>query len=138
MCIRDRRGNVRELENAMHRAILLSRGNQIEVEDLASTLGTNAQNAQSPSPISSLGQDAIMQASIAANAANRNLVGRTIENVEQEMILETLKHCLGNRTHAAVILGISIRTLRNKLKQYSDAGLDIPAPQISDGKYAIS
>lgn len=132
------RGNVRELENAMHRAILLSRGNQIEAEDLASTLGTNAQITQAPSPISSLGQDAIMQASIAANAANRTLVGRTIENVEQEMILETLKHCLGNRTHAAVILGISIRTLRNKLKQYSDAGLDIPAPQISDGKYAIS
>jgi DNA-binding protein Fis len=42
------------------------------------------------------------------------------------MIVNTLDHCLGNRTHAANILGISIRTLRNKLSQYRDEGLDIP------------
>ena len=46
-------------------------------------------------------------------------VGRTVADVEQDLILETLTHCLGNRTHAAHILGISIRTLRNKLKLYS-------------------
>jgi two-component system response regulator FlrC len=43
------------------------------------------------------------------------------------MILNTLDHCLGNRTHAAKILGISIRTLRNKLNQYRDDGLNVPA-----------
>ncbi|MGH6882677.1 MAG: helix-turn-helix domain-containing protein, partial [Hypericibacter sp.] len=43
--------------------------------------------------------------------------------VERDLILETLNHCLGNRTHAANILGISIRTLRNKLKQYSEEGI---------------
>ncbi len=52
-------------------------------------------------------------------AAARALVGRTVADVEQDLILETLTHCLGNRTHAAHILGISIRTLRNKLKLYS-------------------
>ncbi len=40
-------------------------------------------------------------------------------------ILETLKHCLGNRTHAANILGISIRTLRNKLNEYAGDGIAI-------------
>ena len=45
-----------------------------------------------------------------------------------DLILETLKHCLGNRTHAANILGISIRTLRNKLNEYSADGAPIPPP----------
>lgn len=120
------RGNVRELENAVHRAVLLSRGNQIEAEDLI--MGANI----GPSNIPAFGQSAVNQATIVAQSAGAGLVGRTIENVEQEMILETLKHCLGNRTHAAVILGISIRTLRNKLKQYSDQGVDIPAPHASE------
>src|SRR6478672_3523029 len=53
------------------------------------------------------------------------LVGRTVADVERELILETLKHCHGNRTHAANILGISIRTLRNKLHEYADGGLPI-------------
>ena len=56
------------------------------------------------------------------------LVGRTVADVERELILETLKHCGGNRTHAANILGISIRTLRNKLNEYSDDGIPIPPP----------
>lgn len=47
------------------------------------------------------------------------LVGRTVADVERELILERLKHRGGNRTHAAGILGISIRTLRNKLNGYS-------------------
>ena len=55
-------------------------------------------------------------------------VGRTVAEVEQELILSTLDHCLGNRTHAANILGISIRTLRNKLRAYTDAGLDVTPP----------
>jgi len=50
--------------------------------------------------------------------------------MEQQLIIDTLEHCLGNRTHAANILGISIRTLRNKLKEYSDAGIAVPAPQM--------
>jgi DNA-binding NtrC family response regulator len=58
----------------------------------------------------------------------RALVGRTVSEVERDLILETLKHCLGNRTHAANLLGISIRTLRNKLNEYTAAGLSVPPP----------
>jgi DNA-binding NtrC family response regulator len=54
------------------------------------------------------------------------LVGRKVEEVERELILETLTHCLGNRTRAAEILGISIRTLRNKLQEYRAAGVPVP------------
>jgi DNA-binding protein Fis len=52
-----------------------------------------------------------------------------VAEVEQQLIIDTLSHCLGNRTHAANILGISIRTLRNKLEEYSEAGVMVPAPQ---------
>jgi two-component system response regulator FlrC len=54
------------------------------------------------------------------------MVGRTLAEVERNLILETLRHCLGNRTHAANILGISIRTLRNKLNEYAADGAPIP------------
>lgn len=108
-------GNVRELENAVHRAVLLARGEEILAEDIR--------------PVSFV---AVHQrddaATRAAQAAARTLVGRTVAEVEQDLILETLTHCLGNRTHAARILGISIRTLRNKLHEYSERGLDIPPP----------
>ena len=56
----------------------------------------------------------------AAPAKRNELVGRTVGEVEKELIIDTLSHCLGNRTQAANVLGISIRTLRNKLKQYND------------------
>ena len=111
-------GNVRELENAMHRAVLLANGEEV---------GAEAIRAPDGAPVGSRRDD--MGAAIeAGQAAARSLVGRTVSDVEQDLILETLTHCLGNRTHAAHILGISIRTLRNKLKQYGDEGVRIPPP----------
>ena len=65
---------------------------------------------------------------MAAETVTRALVGRTVADVERDLIIETLKHCLGNRTHAANILGISIRTLRNKLNEYSGDGTPVPPP----------
>ncbi len=62
------------------------------------------------------------------DALRRILVGHTIADVERHLILDTLAYCLGNRTHAARILGISIRTLRNKLNEYVQAGIDVPEP----------
>jgi two-component system, response regulator FlrC len=74
------------------------------------------------------GTDVAANAVMAAEQIRRNLVGRTVAEVERDLILETLKHCLGNRTHAANILGISIRTLRNKLNEYAADGSPIPPP----------
>ena len=116
-------GNVRELENAMHRAVLLSSGG--EIEEFAIRLPDGAPMPSSPAA------ETARAASMAAEAASRASVGQTVAAVEQQLIIDTLSHCLGNRTHAANILGISIRTLRNKLKEYSDAGVAVPPPQQS-------
>jgi DNA-binding NtrC family response regulator len=52
-----------------------------------------------------------------------------MDDMERDLILDTLSHTLGNRTHAATMLGISIRALRNKLKDYTQAGIEVPRPQ---------
>ncbi|MCC7259414.1 MAG: sigma-54-dependent Fis family transcriptional regulator [Alphaproteobacteria bacterium] len=106
-------GNVRELENAMHRAVLLATGAAIDEHALllSGQSTTPAATAASASAAMPAGSD-----------IHKALVGRTVESVERDLILSTLDHCLGNRTHAANILGISIRTLRNKLKQYGHGG----------------
>jgi two-component system, response regulator FlrC len=121
-------GNVRELENAMHRAVLLSSG--AEIEEFAIRLPDGQPLA--PAPEAAVARTA----SMAAEAASRTLVGQTVAEVEQLLILDTLSHCSGNRTHAATILGISIRTLRNKLKEYGDAGVAVPPPQAGLGANA--
>ncbi len=116
-------GNVRELENAMHRAVLLSPGNEIDADAIRLPDGAPL------NPVAPIGMDYINRAAQAAESAARTFVGSTVAEVEQKLILDTLSHCLGNRTHAANILGISIRTLRNKLNEYSAAGVAVPAPQ---------
>ena len=55
------------------------------------------------------------------------LIGSTVEAIERELVLQTLARCDGNRTHAARVLGFSVRTLRNKIRQYATDGRDIPA-----------
>ncbi len=112
-------GNVRELENTLHRAVLLAIGDEIGIDGILTPDGTRLDQARNTS---------VARASMAAETVTRALVGRTVADVERDLILETLKHCLGNRTHAANILGISIRTLRNKLNEYADEGVPIPAP----------
>ena len=111
-------GNVRELENTLHRAVLLSTGAEIGVDGILTPEGARLDQARG----------AVAHAAMAAEQVTRNLVGRTVAEVERDLILETLKHCLGNRTHAANILGISIRTLRNKLNEYAGDGAPIPPP----------
>jgi len=106
-------GNVRELENTIHRAVLLASGDEIGPDAIMLDSG------EGPAP---------MAGPATTNANGQDFVGRTVADVERELIIDTLHHCLGNRTHAANILGISIRTLRNKLKQYGDQGFTVPQP----------
>ena len=116
-------GNVRELENAMHRAVLLAVGAEIEEDAIRLPDGQPFASADPQGR-------AAQAASRAAETTNRGYVGQTVSAMEQQLIIDTLEHCLGNRTHAATILGISIRTLRNKLKEYTEAGVSVPAPQM--------
>ena len=115
-------GNVRELENAIHRAVLMASGEKIDAGAISLTgfLATggpeeNTSTTESPS----------------------GLVGSTVAEVERNLIIDTLLHCLGNRTHAANILGISIRTLRNKLKQYHEDGFVVPQAGKSERPAAL-
>ncbi len=110
-------GNVRELENTLHRAVLLASGPEIDADAIRSPEG-DALAVAGPAA----------RAVQAAEAATRGFVGRSLAEVERDLILDTLDHCLGNRTHAAKILGISIRTLRNKLNEYTDAGIPVAEP----------
>jgi two-component system response regulator FlrC len=113
-------GNVRELENTIHRAVLLAVGPELGAEAIMAPDGGRLNEQQKP--------PAVAHAALAAEQVTRALVGRTVADVERNLILETLKHCLGNRTHAANILGISIRTLRNKLNEYAGDGAQVPPP----------
>ncbi len=117
------KGNIRELENTMHRAILVSMEDELEA-DAVHIQGSDAPQA-APAPKTEAQADSNV-AVLQNPGAVEGLVGRTIADVERDMIINTLEHCLGNRTHAANILGISIRTLRNKLNQYKDDGIDLP------------
>jgi DNA-binding NtrC family response regulator len=119
-------GNVRELENTMHRAVLMAQGDEIGPDAILTPDGDRLDLAKTP--------PAVAHATMAAEQVTRALVGRTVADVERDLILETLKHCLGNRTHAANILGISIRTLRNKLNEYADGGIPI-TPAGTPGEY---
>ena len=93
-------GNVRELENAVERALLL-RGDDVMGPELL-LLETDMTEVPSES--------------------TARLVGMTVRELEERLICQTLKHVNQNRTHAAEMLGISIRTLRNKLKEYRAEG----------------
>ncbi|NQZ02210.1 MAG: sigma-54-dependent Fis family transcriptional regulator [Bdellovibrionales bacterium] len=92
-------GNVRELQNVMERSLLLSKGQIIEAEDIAITEKRRSKSEKSLKP------------------------GMTVSEVEKLLILKTLDFTEQNRTKAAQLLGISIRTLRNKINEYKQVGV---------------
>lgn len=116
-------GNVRELENTLHRAVLLANGDEIDVDAIRLPDGSRIDQTMAVSS-----GDPASRAAQVAETVSRNLVGMTVADMERDLILNTLDHCLGNRTHAANILGISIRTLRNKLNLYTQQGVSVAAP----------
>lgn len=125
-------GNVRELEHTIERAVVLSKSSEISARDLflhgitiagfrsapddtgCETPPKNDENAVEEKTETKSAGESVSQA-----------VGRTIADVEQELILKTLRDVSGNKTKAAEILGITVRTLRNKLNEYRDAGIDV-------------
>ncbi|MEO5373486.1 MAG: sigma-54 dependent transcriptional regulator [Alphaproteobacteria bacterium] len=123
------RGNVRELENTLHRAVLLASGAEIGPEAILLS-GDDGPMVAAPPPAAA--PSAIGHATAVVHGAMSAMVGRTVADVERDLIIDTLRHTLGNRTHAATILGISIRTLRNKLKLYHDEGHAVPPPGETD------
>jgi transcriptional regulator with PAS, ATPase and Fis domain len=95
------KGNIRELENTIERAVLISEGAVILPEHLLLDMSENE-----PEP----------ETNFSVNA------GYTVREMEKKLIFRTLEDVNDNRTRAAELLGISIRTLRNKLREYREEG----------------
>ena len=98
-------GNIRELENLIHRAIILSPESKIDDKFFDCLNEKNKEKSFNSESI---------------------WVGYKVSEIERALIIDTLRYTDGNRTRAASILGISIRALRNKLKEYMDSGVSIP------------
>jgi len=131
------RGNVRELENVMERALLLCNGEEIQPNHLlmSSQLGKASinedlaaiTNQTSNSTADKSADDTATFTKTQISTENEGLgieVGMSMKEAEKRFIFKTLNETKGNRTHAAKTLGISIRTLRNKLNEYRAEGED--------------
>ena len=91
-------GNVRELRNTLERALIISSGEVLGLKDLPPGLGCQGETTESP----------------------RLHPGMTVEQAERRLIFETLSFTDNNKTRAAELLGISLKTLHNKLKEYEN------------------
>jgi transcriptional regulator with PAS, ATPase and Fis domain len=116
--LRDHRwpGNVRELRNVMERATIVTRSNMLEPADLAG-FGTNLTGQPVPqAPSSASSVNSTSSTSSASSASSPVLEpGMTVADAERRLIDITLAHTGGNKTKAAAMLGISLKTLHNKL-----------------------
>jgi DNA-binding NtrC family response regulator len=99
-------GNVRELRNVIERATILARGDMIEPAHLP-VLGPAAGAAAAPGPVAVPNSVTIAP-------------GMTVDEAEEKLIMATLESAAGNKTRAAEMLGISLKTLHNKLNRFKD------------------
>jgi transcriptional regulator with PAS, ATPase and Fis domain len=111
-------GNVREMRNTLERAIIVCEGSLIETKHLPPGFG------QAPMRMSAEDPDSVHLG-----------VGTTVEEAEKQLIIKTLEATSNNKTRAAEILGISLKTLHNKLKEYGSASVESGAPQ-EDGAFS--
>lgn len=119
-------GNVRELENAIQRALILQPGSQISAQDLCILPGagmTMSVNALTPET----GLSDSGAASVRESADAGGMLGGDLKQREYELIIEALKSTAGSRKDASEKLGISPRTLRYKLAQMRESGIDVDA-----------
>ena len=136
-------GNVRELQNLMERAVLLSGGNPINpdhflldpdnwplfLDDTVAGQGADPGPAGQP-PASAPPQNAAAGTAVADNAAAFSGGVIPLHEMERMMIIKGLDQTGGNRTQAADLLGISVRTLRNKLNEYREQGINVGDPGV--------
>jgi two-component system, response regulator FlrC len=122
-------GNVRELQNLMERAVLLAGKGPVQTRHFLVESGEwleGIEEEQGPR----LDKEDGDQGGDVGREASASLPDRMelvpLHVMEQRMIMRSLDHTAGNRTQAAQLLGISVRTLRNKLNEYKQEGLDIP------------
>jgi two-component system response regulator FlrC len=109
------RGNIRELFNVLERAAIIAQGGPVQPEHLL--LEDEIGQWQ--------GDEAPMAAPVCVREAPPPVgPGRSVREMEEHLIFNTLKQVNDNRTRAAKLLGISVRTLRNKLRQYREKEFD--------------
>jgi DNA-binding NtrC family response regulator len=117
-------GNIRELRNVLERGVIIAGEGTIEIKHLPAFLqGRTAPGAAAPAAGTPPAGPTDPGAAPAAPAQElpdtiRFTVGTTVQEAEKGLILRTLEHTRNNKTRAAEILGISLKTLHNKLKEY--------------------
>jgi DNA-binding NtrC family response regulator len=119
-------GNVRELRNVLERAVILAGEGTIEMKHLPANLQSQpaaapaaGQTATPPPADTQAGSSAPPATAVAGSDETVHFqIGTTVEGAEKMLILRTLEHTRNNKTRAAEILGISLKTLHNKLKEY--------------------
>jgi transcriptional regulator with PAS, ATPase and Fis domain len=111
-------GNVRELRNVLERAVILAGEGVIEMRHLPAFLQTQRTAASAVAAAPAATPAAPAPPPQEDTDAVKFQIGTTVEEAEKGLILRTLEHTRNNKTRAAEILGISLKTLHNKLKEY--------------------